>query len=81
MSKNKTLRILNDYLNHCQTTVNEGEPNDINNLENAKKAVNWVNKQKPQRKQLIDFAKWYNPNLNNYDAKMIVDCFYSMTDT
>jgi len=40
--KDATLYILEQYLDHCQTTVDGGEDNDLENLKRVKIAIKWV---------------------------------------
>ena len=48
--KEVTLYILEQYRDHCQTTVNMGEDADKENLKEVKEAIKWV-------KALFDVSK------------------------
>ena len=43
MSKQKAISILEQYRDHCQTTVNSGDNSDVDNLKDANEALNWIN--------------------------------------
>jgi len=40
--KKLTLSILEQYISHCQTTIDMGENDDIENLKEVEKAIKWV---------------------------------------
>jgi hypothetical protein len=45
MSKEKALFILKQYQDHCQTTVNDGDTADIENLKDVNQAIEWAEMQ------------------------------------
>ena len=71
MSKEITLKILNQYRDHCRNTVEFESDADVENLADVESAISWVNKIAKELGEIESFVS-NNPDADLSDIGEIV---------
>ena len=66
MSKEKAKSIIEQYLSHCQTSVDSGDDADLENLENAKSALRYIENAEPNKKQEVEVRREIHSMMDEY---------------